>query len=151
MEDMPENNQQKEDLMNTMELDRDQEMTPSEVGTKDHELQDILDREHLDLEKFLELGTIKGMDSLPQEEFNRVQQLFLWRTEEKGTGVKRNHDSYYNGGIKTMEAIEEQDPKNPGRKRGRKRQNELLIDCGKLMINSDKIKDLTSYSFTNLS
>ena len=54
MEDIPENNQKKDDLLNTMELDRDQEMTLSEVGTKDHELQDILEREHLDLENFLE-------------------------------------------------------------------------------------------------
>lgn len=42
-------------------------------------------------------------------------------------------------------------PKNLGRKRGRKRQIELLIECGKLMINSDKMKDLTNYSFINLS
>lgn len=54
MEDISRNNQQKEDLLNTMELDRDQEMTSSEVGTEDHEIQDILEREHLDLEKFLE-------------------------------------------------------------------------------------------------
>lgn len=56
-----------------MQLDRDQKMTSSEVGTKEHELHDILDKEHLDLENFLEHGTTKGMDSLPQEEFNRVQ------------------------------------------------------------------------------
>lgn len=93
MEEMPENNQKREDLANTMEHDRDQEMTPSEVGTEDYELQDILDREHLVLEKFLEQGTTKGMDSLPQEEFNRVQQLFLWRTQTKGSGFKRNCDS----------------------------------------------------------
>ena len=80
IEDTHDNNQQKEDLLNTMELDRDQEMTLSEVGTEDHELQDIIDREHLDLEKFLEEGTTKGMDWLPQEEFNRVQHMFLWRT-----------------------------------------------------------------------
>lgn len=87
-EDLHENNQQMENLPNNMELDRDQEMTPSEVGTEDNELQDILDREHLDLEKFLEQGTTKGMDSLPQEEFNRVQQLLVWRTREKGRGSK---------------------------------------------------------------
>lgn len=50
-----------------------------------------------------------------------------------------------------MEETSGHAPKNLGRKRGRKRQNELLIECGKLMINSDKMKDLTSYSFTNLS
>jgi len=91
------------------------------------------------------------VDSLPQEEFNRVQQLFLWRTQEKGAGVKRNYDSQNNRGVKMMEATMGQAPKNPGRKRGRKRQNELLIECGKIMINSGKMKDLTSYSFTNLS
>ena len=56
-----------------MELDRDQDMTASNRGTEDHKLQDILDKEHLDLEKFLEQGTTKGKDSLPQEDFNRVQ------------------------------------------------------------------------------
>ena len=87
-----------------MELDRDQEMTPSKVGTKDHELQDILERENLDLEKFLEEGTTKGVDSVPKDEFNRVQQLFLWRTQGRGAGIKRNYDIQDNEGVKTMEA-----------------------------------------------
>ena len=38
MENRPKNNQHKEDLRSTMELDRDQEMTPSKVGTEDHDL-----------------------------------------------------------------------------------------------------------------
>ena len=50
-----------------------------------------------------------------------------------------------------MEETPGHSSKNPGRKRGRKRQNELLTECGKVMINSGKMKDLTSYSFTNLS
>ena len=54
MEDVPKNSKLKEDLPRTMELDRDHEMTPSEVGTEDHELQEILERENLDLEKLLE-------------------------------------------------------------------------------------------------
>ncbi len=40
----------------------DHEVTPSEVGTEDHELQEILESEHLDLEKFLEQGTAKGVN-----------------------------------------------------------------------------------------
>jgi len=48
-------------------------MNPSEVGTEDHELQEILDRENLDLDKFLEQGTTKAVDSLPKEECDRVQ------------------------------------------------------------------------------
>jgi len=41
-------------------------------------------------------------------------------------------------------------PRNPGKKRGRKKQNKLLMECGKLMVDSGKMKELTSYSFTNL-
>jgi len=50
-----------------------------------------------------------------------------------------------------MEEILGHSDRNPGRKRGRKSQNELLIECGKLMINSGNMKDLTSYSFKNPS
>ena len=79
-----------------MELGRDHEMTPSEGGTEDQDLQEILERENLELEKFLEQGTNKGIDSLPQEEFDRVQQLFLRRYQRKAAGVKRNYDSQKN-------------------------------------------------------
>ena len=58
--------------MSNGELEMDQEMTQSEMEMEDHELQEILDREHLDLEGFLKKGTMGGVDSLPQEEFNRV-------------------------------------------------------------------------------
>jgi len=40
--------------------------------------------------------------------------------------------------------------RNPRKKRGRKKQNELLMECGKLMIDSGKMKDLANYSFTHL-
>jgi len=40
--------------------------------------------------------------------------------------------------------------RNPGKKRGRKKKNELLMECGKLMIDSGKMKHLASYSFTNI-
>lgn len=68
---------QKEDPSSIMEPGRDDEMTPSEGGTEDQDLQEILERENLELEKFLEQGINKGIDSLPQEEFDRLQLLFL--------------------------------------------------------------------------
>ncbi len=42
------------------------------------------------------------------------------------------------------------DTRNLSKKRGRKKQNELLTECGKLMIDSSKMKDLANYSFTNI-
>lgn len=54
MEDIPENGEQKDDLPGIMELSRDHEMTQTEAGIEDHELQEILERENSDLETFLE-------------------------------------------------------------------------------------------------
>lgn len=67
-------------------------MTPNEVWIEDQELDEILQRENLDLEKFLNQGTKKGIHSLPQEEFDRVQQLFLWGSQIKTLGNKRSHE-----------------------------------------------------------
>ena len=53
-------------------------------------------------------------------------------------------------GVKTMKPSPGLAPRNAGKKRGRKKQKELLMECGKLMIDSGKMKDITSYSFTNL-
>jgi len=38
MEEIQNTNQQKETMVSNMEIDKDQEMTPSEVETEDHEL-----------------------------------------------------------------------------------------------------------------
>lgn len=65
--DQPKNNNiQKEAIMSKVKLDMDQEMTQSEMEMEDQELQEILEREHLDLEGFLKQGTMGGLDSLPQ-------------------------------------------------------------------------------------
>ena len=73
-------NKQKETMMSDAELEMDQEMTQSDMEMEDHELQEILDRENLDLEGFLKQGTMGVVDSLPQEEFNRVQQFHMENT-----------------------------------------------------------------------
>lgn len=59
-------------MMSDAELEMDQEMTRSEMKMEDHELQEILHKENLDLEGFLKQGTKELVDSLPLEEFNRV-------------------------------------------------------------------------------
>jgi len=48
-------------------------MTQSEIELEECELQEILEGEHLDLEGFLIQGTTGGVESLPQEELNRIQ------------------------------------------------------------------------------
>ena len=73
MEDIPENSQQQDDPPSIMELSKDHEVTPSEAGMEDYEVQEILEKENLDLEKFLKQGITKGVDSLPKEELDRVQ------------------------------------------------------------------------------
>lgn len=63
----------KETMMSEIKLEMDQEMTQSETDLEDHELQEILDKEHLDLEGFLMQETTGGIDSLPQEDCNKIQ------------------------------------------------------------------------------
>ena len=70
--------------MSDSEPEMDQEMNQSEMDTEDNELQEILDRENLDLEGFLNQGTLGGVESLPQEKINRIHQFFLWKTQAKG-------------------------------------------------------------------
>lgn len=62
----------KETMMSETEPKMDMEMTQSETDLEDHELQEILEKEHLDLEGFLKQGTTGGIDSLPQEDCNRI-------------------------------------------------------------------------------
>ena len=125
-------------------------MTQSEIDMEDHELQEILNKENLDLEGFLMQGTKGGIDSLPQEECNRKQQLFLWKTYERGLDKGKTIEKQEWRGVKTMKSTLGLATRNPGKKRGRKKKNELLMECGKIMIDSGNMKYLTSYSFTNL-
>ena len=136
--------------MSDKNLEMDQEMTQSDMEMEDHELQEILEKENLDLEGFLKQGTREGVDSLPPEEFNRVQQLFLWKTQTTGLEKQGNHERQGSEGVKAMKTTPGLAPRYPGKKRGKKKQNKLLMECRKLMIDSGKMKDLSSYSFTNL-
>ena len=79
-----------ETMINEPELEMDQEMTQSETNMEDHELQESLDKEHLDLEGFLQQGTTAGIYSLPQDECNIKRQLFLWKTQENGADRGKN-------------------------------------------------------------
>ena len=140
----------KETIRSETKLEMDQEMTQSETDLEDHGLQEIVDQEHLDLEGFLMQGTTEGIDLVPKDDCNRIQQLFLWKTQERELDKGKTTDKQENRGVKTMKSTPGLATRNPGKKRGRKKKNELLMECGKLMIDSGKIKDLTSYSFTNL-
>ena len=125
-------------------------MNQSEKNTEEHELQEILDKENLDLEGFLMQGTKGGIESLPQEECNMIQQFFSWKPQERRLEKGKNIHKQEHKGVKTMKLNPGLATRNPGKKRGRKKKNELLMKCGKLMIDLGKMKDLTSYSFTNV-
>jgi hypothetical protein len=70
------------------EGDGDSEMTPSEVGTEDPDLRDIVEREGIDLQNILEQWKKQGMDNIPSEQLDHIQYLFLMREEAKARGIK---------------------------------------------------------------
>ena len=78
------------------------------------ELQEILEREHLDLEGFLIQGTSVGVDSLPQEELNRIQQVYLWKTQEKSTEGTKNRSRLSSEGVKMIKSTLGLAPRNLG-------------------------------------
>ena len=109
---------EKETMMSEIELEMDLEMSQSETNLEDHELQEILDKEHLDLEGFLMQGTTGGVDSLPQEDCNRIQQLFLWETQESELGIGKTIDKQENKGVKIVKPTPGLATRNAGKKRG---------------------------------
>jgi hypothetical protein len=87
------------------EADGDAEMTPSEVGTEDPDLKDIVEREGIDLLNILEQWKRQGVDNVPAEQPDRIQYLFLLREEEKSIGLKRTHENIGHLGIKASEVV----------------------------------------------
>jgi hypothetical protein len=124
------------------EADGDVEMTPSEVGTEDPDLRDIVEREGIDLPNILEQWKRQGVDNVPAEQLDRIQYLFLLREEEKSRGLKCTHGEIGHLGIKAGEGQPQLSPKQTRRKKGRKSNNVALQELGALLINSGKIKNL---------
>jgi hypothetical protein len=65
------------------EGDGDSEMTPSEVGMEDPDLRDIVEREGIDLQNILDQWKKQGMETIPSDQLDRIQYLFLMREEAK--------------------------------------------------------------------
>jgi hypothetical protein len=122
------------------EGDGDSEMTPSEVGTEDPDLRDIIEREGIDLQNILEQWKKQGMDNIPSEQLDRIQYLFLMREEEKTRGIKHMHGEIGTLGIKAGDSQQQHSPKKAKRKKGRKYNSVALQELGALLINSGKIK-----------
>jgi hypothetical protein len=76
-------------------------MTPSEVGNEDPNLRDIVEREGIDLQNFLDQWKKQGIGTIPLNQLDCVQYLFLMSGEEKTIGIKRMHGEIGNLGIKS--------------------------------------------------
>jgi len=70
---------------------------------------------------------MSGVDSLPPEEFNKVQQLFLWKNQAIGLDRQGKSERQDNKGVKTMKNTSGLAPRILRKKRGRKKQNKLLM------------------------
>jgi hypothetical protein len=124
------------------EAEGDAEMTPSEVGTEDPDLRDLVEREGIDLPNILEQWKRQGVDNVPTEQLDHIQYLFLLREEAKARGLKRTHGEIGHLGVKADEGQPQLSPKQTRRKKGRKSNNVALQELGALLINSGKIKKL---------
>jgi len=78
---------------------------------------------------------------------DKVQQIFLNKSHQTLVRVKRGHENQENKGTSSIGLITRKLTKNPGKMRGRKRQKELPLECGKIMIYLGRMKYLSNYSF----
>jgi hypothetical protein len=124
------------------EADGDAEMTPSEVGTEDPDLRDLVEREGIDLTNILEQWKKQGVENVPTEQLDRIQYLFLQREEAKARGQKHTYGETGHLGVKAGEGQPQLSPKQTRRKKGRKSNSVALQELGALLINSGKIKKL---------
>jgi hypothetical protein len=117
-------------------------MTPSEVGTEDPDLRDLVEKEGIDLSNILEQWKRQGIDNVPTKQLDRIQYLFLLREEAKARGQKCTHGEIGHLGVKSYEGQPQLSPKQTRRKNGRKSNSVALQELGALLINSSKIKKL---------
>jgi hypothetical protein len=85
------------------EIDGDVEMTPSEVGTEDPDLKDLVEREGIDLTNILEQWKKQGVENVLTKQLDRIQYLFLQREEAKAHGQKRTYGETGHLGVKASE------------------------------------------------
>ena len=121
------------------EVDGYSQMTPSEVGTEDRYLRDIMEREVIDLLNILEQWKRQGVDNVSAEQLDRIQYLFLLREEAKSRGIKHAHGKIGHMGIKVEEGNPQHSPKQTRQKKGMKSNNVALQELGAMLINSGKI------------
>ena len=122
-------------------------MVLSEQGTEDLELDEILEKEGLDLNSIMEKWKQKGIDKVPEEEINRINHLFLARQDAISKGMKQGRGATKSLGIKSQTLHHTQASSQYKRKRGRRSDKEALLELGQLLINSGKMKALEAFSF----
>jgi hypothetical protein len=125
-------------------------MTPSEVGIKDPDLRDIVERKGIYLPNILEQCKRKGVDNVPAEQLDRIQYFFLLREEEKSRGTKHMHGEIGHLEIKTGDGQPKNSPKQARWKKGKKSNRVAPQELGALLINLGKIKKLFPNSPTHV-
>ena len=95
-------------------------MTPSEEGTKDTDLRDIVEREGIDLSNIVEQWKKQGVDNVIVEQLDRIQYFFLLRAEAKSKVINCMHDEIGHLRIKAGEGNPQHSPKKTRKNKGRK-------------------------------
>ena len=124
------------------EVERDVEMTPSEVGIEDTELRELEEREGIDLTNILEQWKRQEVDNVPTKKLDHIQYFFLLREESKARGKKCTHEEIGHLGVKANEGQPQLSPKQMQRKKGRKSTSISLQEIGVSLINLGNIKKL---------
>ena len=128
------------------DVEGDEEMSISEAGTEDIELNDILEREGMDLNTMVEQWKERGLEHIPEEEMERFNFLFLAQQEAETKGQKRGHGATKGLGIKVQGLDQTNQKAKPRCKRGIQSNNEALQELGQMLLKSGKMKPLEAFT-----
>jgi len=131
----------------TEDTGEDADMLTSDAGSEDQEWENALAREGLNLPAMAEKWKANGIENASEEELRIVNDLFIARQkalmdrQKRKLGVAKGNSSHSKSPLWKTSSSKQK------KRRGRKTSGEALQELGMIMLNSGKMKALTTFDF----
>lgn len=127
------------------ERDEDTDMLTSDGGSEDLELNEVLEKEGVNLPDMEKHWRTQGLENIPEEEIKKISDLFIARQQAALDKQKKSLGIMKGTGNQSKSLFLHSLGWKQNKRRGRGTNGEVLHDLGILMINSGKMKDLHAF------
>jgi len=120
-------------------------MLTSDGGSEDLELNEVLEKEGVNLPDMEKHWRTQGLENIPKEELKKINDLFIARQQAVLDKQKKRLGIMKGTGNQSKIILLHPLGRKQNKKRGRRTNGEVLHDLGILMINSGKMKALHAF------